>query len=64
MFQDTVAVTKIKLVSTIMDLIGSDKKEQEKQLIEIVVNKLGDPDYKVASKVVYETNKLCQYSCS
>lgn len=58
MFQDTVAVTKIKLSNTITELLMANKHEQEKFLITILINKLGDPDYKVAAKVVYHVKRL------
>jgi len=55
---DQIAATKTKMISTIVDLLAASKVEQEKHLIEILINKLGDPDYQVASKVVHETKKI------
>ncbi len=46
--------------ATIADLLIANKYEQEKYLIEILANKLGDPDHEVASKILYQLKKLCK----
>lgn len=55
---DQIAATKTKIISTVVDLLAASRIEQEKLLLETLINKLGDPDYQVASKVVHETKKL------
>ncbi|KAF5894166.1 CCAAT/enhancer-binding protein zeta, partial [Clarias magur] len=49
---DTVLATKIKSLTTAHELL-CNRPEQEKALLMLVVNKLGDPEYKVASKASY-----------
>jgi hypothetical protein len=63
-FQDTIAATKIKLSATITDLLIANRCEQEKYLIEILTNKLGDPDHEVAAKILYQLKKLCKFDVS
>lgn len=46
---DTVQATKMRSLATAYELLCS-KPEQEKVLLVQVVNKLGDPEYKIASK--------------
>lgn len=49
---DTVATTKMKALMTVYELLSS-RPEQEKALLTQLVNKLGDPDYKMAAKASY-----------
>ena len=59
MFQDTLAATKTKVAATIFELVAANPNEQQKVLFEMLVNKLGDPDYKVASQIVYHITNYC-----
>ncbi|XP_066280307.1 CCAAT/enhancer-binding protein zeta-like [Branchiostoma lanceolatum] len=54
---DTVATNKSKALGTVLELL-SNKPEQEKVLLELLVNKVGDPDYKIASKAAHLLGKL------
>uniref|UniRef100_A0A8C7Z272 CCAAT enhancer binding protein zeta n=1 Tax=Oryzias sinensis TaxID=183150 RepID=A0A8C7Z272_9TELE len=49
---DTVAATKAKALATAHELL-CNRPEQERALLTHVVNKLGDPDYKTATKASY-----------
>lgn len=49
---DTVQATKMRALITAFELL-CERQEQEKALLAQIVNKLGDPDYKMASKAVY-----------
>lgn len=49
---DSVLATKTKALTTAHELL-CNRPEQEKALLMHVVNKLGDPEYKVASKASY-----------
>ncbi|XP_041853196.1 CCAAT/enhancer-binding protein zeta [Melanotaenia boesemani] len=49
---DTVAATKMKALTTAHELLCS-RPEQEKALLIQVINKLGDPEYKMAAKTSY-----------
>ncbi|KAK3516937.1 hypothetical protein QTP70_028227 [Hemibagrus guttatus] len=49
---DTVLATKMKALTTAHELL-CNRPEQEKALLMQVVNKLGDPEYKIASKASY-----------
>ncbi|XP_058469988.1 CCAAT/enhancer-binding protein zeta isoform X2 [Solea solea] len=49
---DTVAATKAKALATAHELLCG-RPEQEKALLNQVVNKLGDPEYKTAAKATY-----------
>ncbi|XP_024146780.1 CCAAT/enhancer-binding protein zeta [Oryzias melastigma] len=49
---DTVPATKAKALATAHELLCS-RPEQERALLVHVVNKLGDPDYKMATKASY-----------
>uniref|UniRef100_A0A673B4P5 CCAAT/enhancer-binding protein zeta n=1 Tax=Sphaeramia orbicularis TaxID=375764 RepID=A0A673B4P5_9TELE len=49
---DTVAATKTKALMTAFELLSS-RPEQERALLIQVVNKLGDPEYKTATKASY-----------
>lgn len=49
---DSVLATKTKALTTAHELL-CNRPEQEKALLMHVVNKLGDPDYKMASKASY-----------
>lgn len=49
---DTVQATKIRALTTAFELL-CNRQEQEKALLIQVVNKLGDPEYKIASKATY-----------
>ncbi|CAD5120512.1 DgyrCDS9078 [Dimorphilus gyrociliatus] len=54
---DQISGTKQKALGTVSELLVK-KPEQEKQLLALMVNKLGDPDYKVASKACYYLTRL------
>ncbi|KAI0233815.1 CCAAT/enhancer-binding protein zeta [Lamellibrachia satsuma] len=54
---DTVAASKQKALATVFELLAN-KPEQEKVLLSMMVNKLGDPEYKTASKAVHQLNRL------
>lgn len=54
---DTVAYVRSNTIDHIMDLLKS-KPEQEANLLRLGVNKLGDPDKQVASRVSYLILKL------
>ncbi|XP_076612761.1 CCAAT/enhancer-binding protein zeta isoform X2 [Chaetodon auriga] len=49
---DTVAATKAKALTTAHELL-CNRPEQERALLIQVINKLGDPEYKTASKATY-----------
>uniref|UniRef100_M3ZZ86 CCAAT/enhancer-binding protein zeta n=1 Tax=Xiphophorus maculatus TaxID=8083 RepID=M3ZZ86_XIPMA len=49
---DTVGATKVKALTTAHELLSS-RPEQERALLVQVVNKLGDPDYKMATKAAH-----------
>jgi hypothetical protein len=38
----------------------AQRPEQEKRLLELVVDKLGDPDSNVAAKTLHLLNQLCE----
>lgn len=38
------------------------RPEQEKRLLEVLVDKLGDPDSTVAAKTLHLLNQLCKFS--
>ncbi|KAK2192448.1 hypothetical protein NP493_31g05000 [Ridgeia piscesae] len=59
MSHDTVAASKQKALATVFELLAN-KPEQEKLLLSMMVNKLGDPDYKTASKAVHQLNRLVE----
>lgn len=54
---DTVDSNREKAVSVINDLLMGNP-EQEQKLLDFLINKIGDPNSKVASKAVYCLNKL------
>ena len=45
---------------TLFDLIRANQHEQEKFIVEMIVNKLGDPDYQVSAKIVYNVKNYCK----
>ncbi|KAK2168406.1 hypothetical protein LSH36_17g12003 [Paralvinella palmiformis] len=49
---DNVRAAKQKALTTVFILLAS-KPEQEKKLLSILTNKLGDPDYKIASNAAH-----------
>ncbi|XP_051510656.1 CCAAT/enhancer-binding protein zeta isoform X2 [Myxocyprinus asiaticus] len=49
---DTVQATKMRALATTYELL-CNRPEQEKALLIQIVNKLGDPEYKIASKASY-----------
>ncbi|XP_030854891.1 CCAAT/enhancer-binding protein zeta [Strongylocentrotus purpuratus] len=57
MLQDTVSAIKAKALSCCYELIVN-RPEEEKRLLRLIVNKVGDPDYKVAAKAVHWLQKL------
>ncbi|XP_072031232.1 CCAAT/enhancer-binding protein zeta-like [Amphiura filiformis] len=59
MCHDNVSAVKQKAVAAMEELLAS-KPEQEKILLTQIVNKIGDPDNKVASKSVYLLHKLIE----
>lgn len=54
---DTVDTNREKAISAMTDLLIGNA-EQEHKLLELIVNKIGDPSSKVGSKAVYCINKL------
>lgn len=54
---DTVDTNREKAISTMADLLINNA-EQEHKLLELLVNKIGDPTSKVGSKAVFCINKL------
>lgn len=54
---DTVDTNREKAISAMTDLLIGNA-EQEHRLLELLVNKIGDPQSKVASKAVFCINKL------
>ena len=56
---DTVANVREKMVGHIFDLLYQ-RSEQEKELLSQLVNKIGDPVKKIASKVILFILKLCK----
>ncbi|XP_060074659.1 CCAAT/enhancer-binding protein zeta-like [Ylistrum balloti] len=57
MSKDTIQAAKQKAISTIYELLA-DKPEQEQLLLSMLVNKLGDPDYKLAAKSTHLLTRL------
>lgn len=53
-YKDTLATTKFKVTTTLFDLITANPYEQLRVILETIVNKLGDPEYKVASRIIYD----------
>ncbi|KAG8586441.1 hypothetical protein GDO81_005374 [Engystomops pustulosus] len=49
---DTLIATKTKVLNVIFDLL-CNKPEEEKSLLVLLVNKIGDPQYRVATKASY-----------
>ncbi|XP_022088681.1 CCAAT/enhancer-binding protein zeta-like [Acanthaster planci] len=56
---DTIPAVKQKAMSTSHELL-SHKPEQEKALLTLLVNKIGDPDYKIAARAVHLLQKLVE----
>ncbi|CAH1791855.1 unnamed protein product, partial [Owenia fusiformis] len=54
---DTISATKKKAIGTMFELLSSNP-EQEKILLSMLVNKLGDPDRKLASQAAHFLTKL------
>lgn len=61
MFQDNLAVTKYKVASTLFELVSDGRSEQQKIILEVVINKLGDPDHQVSSKIIYLVKNYCNF---
>jgi len=59
MCHDTVSATKQKAIDSIWSLLAS-KPEQEKLLLGTLVNKLGDPDHKLAAHTAHLLTKLVE----
>lgn len=57
--RDSVSHFKLKSVSVVFDLLVA-KPENEKQMLSILVNKLGDPERKVASNASYYLRLLVE----
>lgn len=58
--QDNLATTKFKVCSILCELIKWNPFEQSRYVLEVVINKLGDPDYQVASRVLFNLKNLCK----
>ncbi|XP_064621873.1 CCAAT/enhancer-binding protein zeta-like [Lineus longissimus] len=56
---DTLPASKKKAMNVIFELLIS-KPEQEKVLLMMLINKLGDPDYKIASKGAHFLTQLVE----
>ncbi|KAK3593430.1 hypothetical protein CHS0354_020192 [Potamilus streckersoni] len=56
---DTVLTTKQKTLNIIYQLLVN-KPEREKELLTMLINKVGDPDYKLASKTSHLLTKLVE----
>ena len=56
--KDQTANSKLKLISTLFDMLLAGKVEQETFILEILINKLGDPDFQIATKVMHEIKKF------
>ncbi|KAL3875114.1 hypothetical protein ACJMK2_038048 [Sinanodonta woodiana] len=56
---DTVLATKQKALNIIYQLLVN-KPEKEKELLTVLINKVGDPDYKLASKTSHLLTKLVE----
>ncbi|XP_066593700.1 CCAAT/enhancer-binding protein zeta-like isoform X1 [Prorops nasuta] len=54
---DTVEANREKAISIMTDLLIGNP-EQEHKLLDFIVNKIGDPSSKIASKTIYCLNKL------
>ena len=59
-FQDTLATTKFKCAGTLFELIAANPCEQSRVILEALINKLGDPDYKVAARIIYDIKNYCK----
>ena len=57
---DTVANVREKMVGHIFDLLYQ-RPEQEQELLSQLINKIGDPVKKIASKVILFVLKLCEW---
>jgi hypothetical protein len=42
-------------------LLAHNHFEQQKIILEVVINKLGDPDYQVASRIIYLTKNFSKH---
>lgn len=51
---DTLITSKFKVTHTLFELIKWNPYEQARTILESIINKLGDPDYKVASRIIYD----------
>ena len=58
---DTVANVREKMVGHIFDLLYQ-RPEQEQELLSQLINKIGDPVKKIASKVILFVLKLCEWT--
>ncbi|PIK62296.1 hypothetical protein BSL78_00727 [Apostichopus japonicus] len=54
---DTLAAVKIQAITTMYELLVN-RPELEQKILSLLVNKLGDPDYKVATRVVHWLKSL------
>ncbi|XP_022800825.1 CCAAT/enhancer-binding protein zeta-like isoform X2 [Stylophora pistillata] len=57
LLQDTLVNIRSKMLGAVFDLL-SEKPEQEQVLLSLLINKIGDPDRKIASKAVYLSRTL------
>lgn len=61
MYQDNLATTKFKVTGTLFELIVANPFEQVRAILETIINKLGDPEYKIASRIIYDIKNYCKY---
>lgn len=61
-FQDSLATTKFKVSTVLTDLLIVNHQEQQKVILDTVVNKLGDPDHQVSSRIIYQVKNLCNFT--
>jgi ribosome biogenesis protein MAK21 len=62
-FNDNLVTTKFKVATTLFELIETNSFEQYRIILESLINKLGDPDYQVASRIIYLTKNYL-YKCN
>lgn len=56
---DPIGPIRLKAVAMLQRLLNK-RPEQEKRLLELIVDKLGDPDSTVAAKTLHLLNQLCE----
>ena len=60
---DPIGPIRLKAVAMLQRLL-TKRPEQEKRLLELIVDKLGDPDSTVAAKTLHLLNQLCKKKCN